>query len=444
MNEFKQDIVQLIVIVVSVVLSTIQTEDKTTKVIISCLVVAGITAAIALFIAKKIKANKNLSNTAVISKSKKYTRLFTKLMRANEKALKKYINVRGFKKLEKVNKGVVRKIKHATNINDEKVKQLQEKLKVEYEDFYQNKRIQPKKTILKLVPCCSQQQAYEIYKIVQKNIATLRRILLQLEQHELRIKLGKFVVKYSINIKEQIESYLDDIGWTYILLGDNKKGLEVIRVAMNLIDYKISSFNVDNLSEEEEKLYYTLHILKARALRHLGTTYYTYKSEKDNVDKHLNDALEILNDPKVKKYYLESDAKDKVSRAKTYWSMRNGVEYNLMLYKYYRSLKYRDVDVNDMKKMYSDVEKMIKEIEADGLSDKHRYVKLLSFKSQLYTAINDVQFKDENPITVSEDLRNIESILNGNVYFDEAFEVYLYEKVEKAYDDVNHIFNTIK
>ena len=36
--------------------------------------------------------------------------------------------------------------------------------------------------------------------------------------------------------------------------------------------------------------------------------------------------------------------------------------------------------------------------------------------------------------------KTIESVLNGNIYFDEALEAYLHQKVEKVYDDVNEVF----
>lgn len=453
-----KDYAQVFIIVISLVVSIIEIKNEFFRNLVSIIIAAALVIFIALLIYKKVKANKNLSNTAVIAKSQKYTKMFIKLLKANEKALNKYINVRGFKRLEKLNRQVVKKINHITDVNSEKAIILKNKLNNEYENYYNNKRLKHRRLLLKSVQCCSEQQAYEIYKVVQKNISSLRRILLQLEQHEKRIKLGEFVVKYSLDIKEQIESYLDDIGWTYVLLGDNKKGLEAVRMGLNLIDYKLDNLvpgyakkydpeskeNIEiNLSEKDEILYYDLLLLKARALRHLGTTYYTYKTEKDEVRKHLSSALNIVYEEEFKKFYLEYQGEQsiKAKRRKTYCGMTNGLEFNMMLYEYNCCMKHKDVDAYKLEDMYGKVCKMIDEIKADGLKDRHRFVKLKSFKCQLYTAINDLKFKNENPSTVAEDLKDIETLLNDNIYFDEAIEVYLYEKIEKAYDDTYAILN---
>ena len=69
-------------------------------------------------------------------------------------------------------------------------------------------------------------------------------------------------------------------------------------------------------------------------------------------------------------------------------------------------------------------------------------VKLLTFRSQVYNEIVDPQFREEHEDTIEHDLSIIESVLNGNIYFDEALEAYLHQKVEKVYNDVNDIFKS--
>ena len=80
-------------------------------------------------------------------------------------------------------------------------------------------------------------QARKICQEICTTIISLQRILLQLEQHNLRIKLGKYVIKYSEDIDQVIAAYVDFLGWTNILLGDVKKGLDYVRVGMEYIDY---------------------------------------------------------------------------------------------------------------------------------------------------------------------------------------------------------------
>lgn len=100
--------------------------------------------------------------------------------------------------------------------------------------------------------------------------------MLQLEQHHIRIRLGRYVAKYTNNEIQQIKAYTDLIGWTYILLGDNRRGHEAISTAINIINNRIGASGEipDGMTMER---YYDYLFLKVRALRHLGTTYYTYK-----------------------------------------------------------------------------------------------------------------------------------------------------------------------
>ena len=114
-----------------------------------------------------------------------------------------------------------------------------------------------------------------------------------------------------------------------------------------------------------------------------------------------------------------------------------------MLFVFYEHLKNKDLTDDGFKKMYSRVDELIDELmelKKEDLYDKHRLVKLLTFRSQIYNEIVDPEFKSKNEDTIEHDLSTIESVLNGNVYFDEALEAYLHQKVEKVYDDVNEVF----
>ena len=163
-------------------------------------------------------------------------------------------------------------------------------------------------------------------------------------------------------------------------------------MAINLIDYKISNVKAEHLSEDEKSDYYKYLLLKARALRHLGTTYYTYKTAGLKVGEYLREALDIVCDKEFEEYHLTTTAENK----KNYYAMRQGIEYNMMLFKYYEHLKNRDLSDQEFKNLYIQADKMIlelNELEKEGLSDKHRLIKLLTFKNQIYKEI-----KDENSL----------------------------------------------
>lgn len=435
----KEELFQTISIAITVILSIFKNE--TNAYVIIPIIALLIIVVIISIIMNKTKENKNLSNTAVISKSKKYTKMLALLIKQNAKVLKKYNGIRGFKRLEKTNKQVLKKVQGRKKTSDVELEKLKIKFSIELDKYYDKSEIKNRfKIIRKQIPYCSQEQAYEVHKIVYKNLKDLRRILLQLEQHQLRIKLGNYIVKYSFDILEQINAYIDDIGWTHILLGDNKKGVEVIKMAINLIDYKIKGINIDGLLEDEREEYFNLLLLKARALRHLGTTYYTYKSYGKKVGDYLKEALEICNNIDFKQYYLTTTIDNK----KKYCSMIQGIEYNIMLFEYYEHLKNNDLSDGEFKKMYVRTNEMIDELyelKKEDIVDKHRLIKLLTFRSQIYNEIVDKEFKEKNEKTLEKDLMTIEKILNGNIYFDEALEAYLYQKIEKIYDDVNYVFH---
>ena len=431
----KEEWLSIISTIITIILTIFKNE--TNEFVVIPIIVLLVAIIIVSLIVSKTKANKNLTNTAVISKSKKYTKMLSVLVKENAKVLKKYSGSRGFKRLERTNKLVISKVQGKKKPTDEQLKELRLKLAKDLDDYYTKQEIKDRyKAIRKQIPYCTEEQAYKVHKIIYKNVKDLRRILLQLEQHELRIKLGNYVVKYSFDIMEQINSYIDDIGWTHFLLGDNKKGAEAVRIAINLLDYKIENLKDKGLDDTEVQEYYTLLMLKSRALRHLGTTYYTYKTEGVKVGEHLEEAKKICDNKKFKEYYLNTTENNK----KTYYSMVYGLDYNLMLFNFYEHLKHKDLSDDGFKKMYLEVDKLIDDLKQEKSYDKHRLVKLLTFRSQVYNEIVDPQFREEHEDTIEHDLSTIESVLNGNIYFDEALEAYLHQKVEKVYDDVNEVF----
>ena len=105
----KDEIFQTISIIVTIILTIFKNE--TNQYVVIPIIVLLIAIIVISLIVNKTKANKNLSNTAVISKSKKYTKMLSLLIKENAKVLKKYNGTRGFKRLEKTNKLVLTKVK---------------------------------------------------------------------------------------------------------------------------------------------------------------------------------------------------------------------------------------------------------------------------------------------------------------------------------------------
>lgn len=379
------------------------------------------------FFVKWILATDNTGNATIIRKSKKYIKLFKKLLKYSEKVLNTYFDYDQYDEVMRYH-NKIKKVSHNSKLPEEKLNFLMEK----YKNF-------PKKRVTKKgMKYCSAEQASKIYEIIHKDIDDLRRILLQLSKHKLRIKLGEYVLKYSNNERERIDSYLDDIGWTCVLMGNNKKGFNYIEQGLILIDGVLNSYT-DDVKKDDR--YYEYVILKARALRHLGTTYYTYRTAKEKVKDYLEKALSLINAEDVINYYLNNNKKK-------YYQMKNGVEFNLLYFDFLNNKNNKITD-QKLKDLYKDItiqiDELDRQINEDNVNDNHRCVKSRAFRIQLFSLINDESFKKEHYNINDTDFDEIEKVLNKNIYFDEALENYLELKISRThYDIFNEIFKREK
>lgn len=457
-------------------------------------IVIGILAvfAIALFIYNRARVSKNLSNTSVIDKSRKYTKFLKKIVKANKKSLKKYYNKNELAEMRNKIDVVTKKIKgsYKDNKKEEVQKLITEKDKLldkyysKSDEYVSTEMIDASKSVLKIAKIGNYEESKKIFDLLYDTIRDIERILLQLEQHDLRIKLGKFIVKYSTDIDKTIRAYVDYIGWSNVLLGNNAKGFSAIQEGLNLIDYKLKTAydgfikyyelkdkGYDSMipskvvQAREDYCKYALQ--KARALRHFGTTYYTYRSHNDNfvkkivnshsdwsyntnvnpfVKEQLNEALNLMEDSRIKKYFEQN--KD---CRKEYDKMVFGLKYNDILYDFYEALNKNDNSVETFEELNNKLDKLEKQISICGFEDNHRLIKILTLKNQLkHKIITNSSFDngiDEKKKyidlwhkSLSTDLKTIENVLNKNIYFDEAMEVYVCQKIKKLYYDIENIF----
>lgn len=393
----------------------------------------------------KTKSNKNLSNTAVVVKTKKYTQYLWKLVKANKKQMQKEVNISELRRLQKKNKRVldyfenkvVKDNKKIINLDKEKQNLIENFVK-KNDKYVTSEMIKINKPYSKIVKGSNQEQTIQVYNVIYATIHDLERILLQLEQHSLRIKLGKYVVKCSNNIDETVHAYVDLIGWTHILLGDNKKGFASIQCGIDLINYKLNSL------EKNTPEYFKYILLKARALRHLGTTYYTYRSKKDKfVKEKLLEAIALISEKEVVDYYNSTPA-----LKETYGKMMFGLKYNVLLYDYYVALENKDEIGEKIEIISKGVEELRKEVDDSSFDDNHRMVKVLTLQNQieknkiLQSKTLEDDKSEEWALQLNKDLHSIEKVLNKNIYFDEAMEVYICQKVDALYTNVEKVFTS--
>lgn len=357
--------------------------------------------------------------------------------------MQKEVNISDLKRLQKKNKRVLDyfenkglgKKQKSINLDQEKQTLIENFVK-KNNKYVTSEMIKVNKPYDKVVKESNQSQTIQVYNVLYATIHDLERILLQLEQHSLRIKLGKYVVKCSNNIDETVHAYVDLIGWTHILLGDNKKGFASIQSGIDLINYKLNSL------EKNTPEYYKYVLLKARALRHIGTTYYTYRSKKDKfVKEKLLEAIALISEKDVVDYYNSTP-----SLKETYGKMMFGLKYNVLLYDYYVALENKDEIGEKINIISKGVEELRKEVDSSDFDDNHRMVKVLTLQNQIEknkilqskTLTDDRSKEWTNQL--HKDLHSIETVLNKNIYFDEAMEVYICQKVDELYSNVERIF----
>ncbi len=441
MNDHKVEWLSIISLVVTSLLALFKNDINQN--VIFVLIGALVIIVIAYFIYSKTKSNKNLSNTAVINKTKKYTKYLYSLVKANMRQMKKEVNVSDLVLLQKKNKKIINhfegkeKSQKQTAIDLSAQKQeLVANFVKKNNKYVTNEMLKVNQPYNKVVKKTNQEQTIEVYNTIYDTIHQLERILLQLEQHALRIKLGKYVIRCSNNISQIINAYVDLIGWTHILLGDNKKGFSSIQCGIDLIDYKLSAL------EKGSKEYCEYTLQKARALRHLGTTYYTYKSKKDKFVKEcLLEAKDLISQPDIVQYY-ESTPKLK----ETYGKMMFGLKYNELLYDYYVALENKDEFSEKINKISEGILKLREEVNQSDFSDNHRLVKVITLQNQIEKnrILQTKTTKDDHSAIwknkLHNDLIQIEEVLNKNIYFDEAMEVYVCQKIDELYSNVEAIF----
>lgn len=439
------EILSICSMMVSILLVALKDEtDKLTQIIILAIFCALVVGYGIFLIYRTAKFGKGISSAAIIAKAKKFTGQLVRLANANARQLKRFDFFAGQKSIEKRNKELAAKCKGDLSVlrtdatQKAKKAQLNEEIRrytvLKSQNYGDLEALKSYNAINKVMSEASLQKHYLISREIIKRVFDMNRILLQLEQHNTRIKLGKYVAYFTNDEETQIKAYMDLIGWSYILLGNNRKGFDAILNSIHIIESRIGEKFDGKIPEGVTKeTYYRYLMLKVRAYRHLGSTYYTYK----NIDaiKYCEAALKILDSEGFKQGFNDDIA---------YENMRCGVLNNLYLGRFYRFVedtRRGKGDINMLSDTLNMVNANIDELYAmpDGKRDIHRLLKLLSLKSQLSKAmdISGVQKLDMEQF--DKDLSTVEKILNKNIYFDDAMEVYANQKVQQVFEEVKNI-----
>lgn len=460
-----EKLIPFIIAFLSFLLST-KGIHRTAQIVGTVIIAIAIAAYGIYLLVENQRATRGVGSNVVIIKTKRYMKHLDILIKTSDHNLKKIIKVGMIKKLENDNKKILKtsfkeEQKEEDKTENKRLMLLREKFKKKYCHHINNiKGIRDGKFVCEeLTKQEELKSALKVSPIIIKTIWEMNRIFLQLDQYHLRLKAGQYVAKYASCPYDRAKAYIDLLGWTYILKGYNKKGYHAITAGIEMIDIELSAYE-NKTSLLSEKAYYKLKLLKVRALRHLGTTYYTYRTKEGFAEKNLQKALMLLKDPQLLEFYvnnkkdddtcIKSKLENQLCFAETYQhednykSMKLGIENNLYIAEFYRvvdQMKTYHCCTDSLQNIYNKIDVLINELRSDGGkgNDNHRMIKMLALKSQI---IQTSKFYTEQPINdanFKKDLREIEKILDRNIYFDEAIEVYVNLKIQTLYDDVKEI-----
>jgi len=471
--------IAVLAILVNILLAVLKGEMKTEHQNIFLYAMIGVFALFLLIYGLNyiLSSKRKGSSKAIIGSCKKYIQKhLIKLVNKTNKKIRK-INViqetasdqkKVLKKLFKVNK---------TTTNDKLNKLLKDLditrsnyLNSKNATFSDNKVLDTNNNVRNLINKTKPSNVFKIFEVLEKNIFEMNRILLQVELYDERIKLGKFITKYSIKPINEINAYIDLMGWTYILLGNYKKGINTINIAIRIIDSYLD--NKDIILAEDEK--YELILLKLRALRHIGTTYYTYNYNKKKCEDSLNEAMKIIEKDDITNYFnrksleiikaqelktvheasirnkIESTLDDNtLSLAKkdpyAYIKMKAGIINNCILSKFFDYVSSDIKDKRILEKLYDDIKICIGSIYINNKCvDQHRLSKLYVLKNQIIKTINNESLNINLTKSYYNDIKDIEEVLNKNVYFDEAIDLYINQKIQVLYDEIKQVIKEDK
>ena len=296
----------------------------------------------------------------------------------------------------------------------------------------------------------SQSKILMLNEAVLRSINETNRALLVLEQYDVRIDLGDYVLKHSFVELQRAEALIDYKGWTYSLLGKTSKFKSSVEEGIQVIN------NYLNKKEDLDKKNTTKAIyLLARAYRHLGSDIVIAKKSPEEARLNNKRAQEVLE--RIDSDTLKNDQKMQ--------EMLVGIQYGIL-----------NADYFDIHNRYKDGNKeqlvdeiLPKIIEARGLVEAskdfpnpHRHLKCVLLENEFLKMLEPLL--DENLIEKHKELltdffgesdnlrKTICDLFDNNtsialeafkraIYADEMMETYINQEATQLFRIIKEIGN---
>jgi|GEM_PF-2804565 len=272
---------------------------------------------------------------------------------------------------------------------------------------------------------------------------SISRHLLLIGEYKVRYLIGKIIFNKTKSKIIQMQMQIDEMGWTSVLMGKkNSVALIENAIAMSSIVVKKThdEYKATIVNPDDEQMF--MAYLAARGMRHIAST--LFKTIEERIELSLK-ALAIIDSlEKMKKILPQACNKEKLDEMKAGIQYGLGVAY-LSAYNQKKG-QHPSTYLTYIEKAfyYNDLSMKF----AITLENKHRYIKCLLIENEIF---NSIHVKKIVPIEViqSEATKNevissilsinasdytnnldlVEKILNSSIYIDEAYEIFLEEKI---------------
>ncbi|MGN1262287.1 MAG: hypothetical protein ACI4UT_04445, partial [Candidatus Enteromonas sp.] len=281
---------------------------------------------------------------------------------------------------------------------------------------------------------------------VLRSIKDIQRALLVLEQYDTRIYLGDYLLRHNASVLECADALIDYQGWTYSLLGKEKKFVDAVSRGIALLEKYLKQ----DLSEEERK---AANLRLARAYRHLGSDVTLAKKDPEAA---------IKNNEKGKAIVLEAFTKKELSNGKVQ-EMLVGLDYGIANARLFalQQKSFKEHPENLLLEAAAGYEeaKRLSQV-ASTFPNPHRYVKCILLQNEFLKALEPGMEKEavkkvlptlEKSFGKGENLlARVSQAFDANtaladkvfgtaIYADEMMEIYINQEIAELFRRISDI-----
>ncbi len=285
--------------------------------------------------------------------------------------------------------------------------------------------------------------------IILDEVKSISRPLLLLGEYKVRYLIGKKISQNTRDDEVKMRYMMDEMGWTSVLMG-KERAIKEIEAAMDVFPVEIVIKNKKRVMDYTHKSDADLRklFLVVRAKRHLASTPFL------TIEKKLSNALDALT---IMDYLKKVDYIDNIIPEHKRKEMLAGIHYALGETYYQKAhtfWKEKGLHYDVYEYLASSFKYARLTSKASKLfENQHRYLKALLLENSLINLFQEInrptdfkkatealEFSTDLAEMTLQDLHQniatIEALLNTSIYVDEAFEIYLKQKIMNEGDPI--------